>query len=505
MKGVIAAGDATTAKAGAEILKAGGNAFDAACAAMLAAPLSEPMLTSMGGGGFMMTHTSDSKPKLYDFFVDVAPNRCKEPDFFPIYVDFGTAVQEFHIGAASIAIPGMIAGIEKINKDLGSMPISEIIRPASNFAENGIYLSDLQASFLKLLEPILLSNEGVKELYAPDGSLLSSDKLVQNLDYAEFLEGFAREGADLFYRGDIAKSIDTISRDQGGNLRLEDLENYKVQIREPLEFKYRGESIFTNPPPSAGGVLIAFVLEMLEHTETKSSKNIEYIKHLIEAMVVASDFRKNHIDSRLHDSILYKIIDDTRLLEHYRISMQSRLNLWGNTTHISVMDSQGNSASITSTNGEGSGIVIPKCGIMLNNMLGEEDLNPHGFFQWDADIRLPSMMAPTMVIKDGKLDLALGSAGSNRIRSAIVEVIEHHSRFGRHIQDAIEAPRIHYEKGHLFFEHGYDKEIIEAAKKLYEVAEFDQKSLFFGGVNAVTGSFEGGADSRRGGAVEVVM
>jgi gamma-glutamyltranspeptidase/glutathione hydrolase len=141
---------------------------------------------------------------------------------------------------------------------------------------------------------------------------------------------------------------------------------------------------------------------------------------------------------------------------------------------------------------------------MLNNMLGEEDLNPHGFFKWQSGIRLPSMMAPTVVEKDGKITLALGSAGSNRIRSAIVEVIENFTRFNMPIQTAISAPRLHFEKGELFFEAGFNKNIIESAKKLYKVTEFSEKSLFFGGVNAVTGDFKGGADERRGGAVEVV-
>ena len=504
MKGVVAAGDKTTAKAAAQILKEGGNAFDAACAAMLTAPLSEPMLTSMGGGGFMMVYTPNNKPKLYDFFVDVTPRIVKEPDFFPIYVDFGTTVQEFHIGASSIAIPGIVAGIEAVNKNLGKLPLSKIIQPALNYAKEGVVLSELQASFVKLLEPILLSTKGSKELYAPNGKLIDSKHSVKNIDYALFLEAFAKEGAKLFYQGEIAKKIDKISKESGGDIRYEDLQNYQVKIREPLEFEYLNHKVYTNPPPSAGGILIAFILELIEYSNAKSVQDIEYIKELIESMVVASEFRKTHIDPNLHDSELYKIIQDNRLLQEYRLSKKSRINLWGNTTHISVIDSFGNAASVTSTNGEGSGIVIPNSGIMLNNMLGEEDLNPHGFFKWQSGIRLPSMMAPTVVEKDGKITLALGSAGSNRIRSAIVEVIENFTRFNMPIQNAISASRLHFEKGELFFEAGFNKDIIESAKKLYKVTEFSEKSLFFGGVNAVTADFKGGADERRGGAVEVV-
>ena len=141
---------------------------------------------------------------------------------------------------------------------------------------------------------------------------------------------------------------------------------------------------------------------------------------------------------------------------------------------------------------------------MLNNMLGEEDLNPHGFFKWESAIRLPSMMAPTIVIEDEKPKLVLGSAGSNRIRSAISEVIINNIYYKQDIQGAIDAARVHYEKGKIFFEPGFDKEVIEATKKLYPVTEFKDKSIFFGGVNAVTGDFEGGSDARRGGSVVYV-
>ncbi len=504
MKGVVSSGDKNTTNAAVEILEAGGNAFDAACAAMLAAPLSEPMLTSMGGGGFMMAYSKENKPKLYDFFVDVPPRRVKEPDFFPIYVDFGTAIQEFHVGASSIAIAGMVAGIAKINKDLGSMPLSEIIKPALRYAKEGIYLSSLQASFVKLLEPILLSTPEAKKLYTIDGKLIDDKKKVKNLDYATFLEGFAKEGADIFYKGEIAKKIDEISKDRGGDIRYEDLQNYKVKIREPLEFKFKNHKVYTNPPPSAGGILIAFILELTEDINAKTPYELEYIKELIEAMVVASEFRKTHVNPRLHDSTLYKIIQDNRLINEYKISKKSRLNLWGNTTHISVIDKFGNSASVTSTNGEGSGVVVSGYGIMLNNMLGEEDLNPNGFFKWRSGIRLPSMMAPTILEQDNKLKLSLGSAGSNRIRSAIVEVIQNYINFKMPIQKAIDEPRVHYEKEEVFFEYSYPKEVIEATKRLYKVTEFKEKSLFFGGVNAVTGDFKAGADPRRGGAVKIV-
>jgi gamma-glutamyltranspeptidase/glutathione hydrolase len=501
-KGVIAAGDPLTAKAGADILRQGGNAFDAALAAMLAAPMSEPILTSMGGGGFMLAYEAGKRPVLYDFFVDVPPNRGEHPDFFPIEVDFGTTTQEFHIGTASIAVPGMVAGIDMIHQDLGSLPMGLIATPARHYARDGVMLSDMQAGLVDLISPILLSTQEAKRLFAPDGSLIDQNAKWHNKEYGDFLDIFAREGAEVFYQGEIANKLDKLSREKRGILRREDLNSYTVQKRDPIIFDYRDKRIATNPPPSAGGILIAFALEMLSGGDRyQTFDSPKYIQDLIETMATTSEFRHRHIDAHLHRDDLKSILDDATLLAHYLTAKQTRLNLWGNTTHISVIDAQGNAASITSTNGEGSGRIIPGTGIHLNNMLGEEDLNPHGFFQWPPGVRLPSMMAPTMVFDGDDPILALGSAGSNRIRSAVTEVIERFVTFNTPIQAAIDAPRIHYERDEVFFEPGFDTATLEEVARHYKVTSFEDSNLFFGGVNAVTGDFQGGGDHRRGGAV----
>jgi len=503
-KGVIAASDPHTAEAGAAILREGGNAFDAALSAMLAAPMSEPVLTSMGGGGFMLAYHPGQKPVLYDFFVDVPPKRIDRPDFYPIEVDFGTTVQEFHIGTGSIAVPGMIAGIDRIHRDLGSMPMGAISTMARQYAREGITLRPLQADLIELVAPIMASTEAVRALYAPDGELIGTAHPWHNPDYADFLDTFAREGADPFYRGEIAATIDRLSREHGGLLRRGDLEHYTVHLREPILTHWRGKRITTNPPPSAGGILIAFALGLLAEGEYEGFESLDHVRDLIEAMATTARFRQKEVDPHLHRDRLEAILDDPALLGPYLMSYRHRINLWGNTTHISVIDAQGNAASVTSTNGEGSGCVIPGTGIHLNNMLGEEDLNPHGFFRWPAGVRLPSMMAPTMVFEGDDPLLVLGSAGSNRIRSAIAEVIERFVTFDTPVQEAINAPRIHYERGEVFFEPGFAPAILEAATHHYKVTTFDASNLFFGGVNAVTGDFRGGADHRRGGAVVVV-
>lgn len=502
MKGVVAAGDEKSAQAGADILKVGGNAYDAALAVMLAAPICEPVFTSLGGGGFLLGLEKNKKPELYDFFVEVPKKRLKEPEFYPIYVDFKSAIQEFHIGAGSVAIPGLISGIERVHKEKCTLPLSKIIEPAVKYAREGIYLSSMQASFIKLLEPIFTSTKSSRDIYCYDGeNLIDETHLFKNPNYANFLEEFAKEGAKLFYEGEIATEIEKISKENDGLILKEDLKNYECLKREPIDFKYKGYEIVTNPPPSGGGILIAFALKLLEQYDLKDFRSYDYVKGLIEIYNTANDFRKEHIDEFLHDENLKELIFNDRLINNFCTTMNSRLNLWGNTTHLSVIDELGNAVSVTTTNGEGSGHVIPSSGIMLNNMMGEEDLNPHGWFAWEEGIRLPSMMAPTAVLKDGNPKLILGSAGSNRIRSAITSTIINNLEYKMNLHDSINSPRIHFEKGTVCIEPSLDEKIKKEIEKHYKVQHFDDLSLFFGGVQAVNGKLEGGSDQRRGAAV----
>jgi len=502
MKGVVAAGDKKSAQAGADILKEGGNAFDAAIAVMLAAPMCEPLFTSLGGGGFLLGLQEGKKPELYDFFVEVPKKRIEEPEFYPIYVDFGAAIQEFHIGAGSVAIPGMIKGIEAVYKDKCTLPMSKLIEPAVKYARQGVYLSKMQAGFVKLLEPIFTSTLSSKHIYCmDDGNLIDETHLYKNPEYANFLEEFAKEGAKLFYEGHVADEIEQITKEHDGLILKEDLKNYECIKRNPIDFNYKGYEIVTNPPPSGGGILIAFTMKLLETYDLKEFRSSQYIKGIIEAFNTTSNFRKEHVDEFLHDEKLKEILENDRLIKNYCTTMHSRLNLWGNTTHLSVIDELGNAVSVTTTNGEGSGHVVPSSGIMLNNMMGEEDLNPHGWFSWDAGIRLPSMMAPTAVLKNGHAELILGSAGSNRIRSAITQTIINNLEYGMDLNKSINAPRTHFEKGVVCMEPSVDEAIKKEIEKTYELQYFDDLNVFFGGVQAVNGKLEGGCDSRRGASV----
>ncbi|NPA73640.1 MAG: gamma-glutamyltransferase [Epsilonproteobacteria bacterium] len=467
-------------------------------ACLLAAPLCEPILTSLAGGGFMLAVTPQKEPIIYDFFVDVPfYDNKKEPEFYPIEVDFGTTVQEFHIGCGSIAVPGVVKGIWKIYEDLASLPFETLIQPALNYATKGIYLSKTQSDFLKLLEPIFLSTPDSKKLYTYDDKLIDSSHLFTNYEYADFLKEFAKQGERLFYEGEIASKIESLCQKHHGFINKKELSDYQVKLRKPIKIDYKNHTVFTNPPPSSGGILIAFSLLLLKNEKL----NELYLPKLIESQEITGLFRHRYVNEFLHSNDLEKILLDKKLISNFIDKFHKKVNLWGNTTHISIIDKDGNAASTTTTNGEGSGYIVPECGIMLNNMLGEEDLNPHGFFKWESGIRLPSMMSPTAVFKDKKLSLLLGSAGSNRIRSAILQVILNYIEFNMPIQEAISSPRVHFERNTIFCEPGINLELNENIKRIYDLKKFDELNLFFGGVQAVTGDFEGGADPRRGASV----
>ncbi|MEO2082842.1 MAG: gamma-glutamyltransferase [Desulfurobacteriaceae bacterium] len=504
MKGVVAAGDRFTAEAAAEILRVGGNAFDAAVSACFAAPMAEPALTSVGGGGFLLAVSPDSPPLLYDFFVDVPPKRLESPEFYPVYVDFGDTVQEFHVGAGSVAVPGFVAGLLRLHEERGKLSLKEVLSVAIDYARNGVTLSPLQASFVKLLEPIFTATEESRRIFAPDGRLIDSTRPFKNPDYAEFLELLAEEGQWVFYEGEIADRIEEISKERGGLLRKEDLSRYKVVERKPLSFSFKGRKVYTNPPPSSGGILIAFTLKLLDSVELKTWGSVEHVSSLIESMRVTSKFRSWFVDGKLHEEGIESLLEDKELIESFRKLFKGKLNLWGNTTQISVIDSEGNGVSVTTTNGEGSGVVIPGTGVMLNNMLGEEDLNPLGFFKWPPYVRLPSMMSPTALFNGNRVELLLGSAGSNRIRSAVVQVILNYVLFQKEIKEAVSLPRLHYERGEVFMEPGFPEEAVKEVMKHYRTTLFSDKNLFFGGVQAVTGDYAAAADDRRGGAVIVL-
>lgn len=502
--GVVAAGHHETAKAADTILQAGGNAFDATIAAMLTACIAEPILASPGGGGFLLAKPANANPVVYDFFAQTPHERqpVAETDFYPIDADFGDARQTFHIGMGSIATPGFIHGLFTIHRDLCRLPLTDLMEYPIALARNGIIQNSFQHLISKIVEPILHATQEAFAIHqSPDSenTLLSPGELRKQPQLADFLQTLLHEGEALFYKGEAGRLMIEECRNRGGHLRENDLLNYQLIKRFPVQYTYRNAKIISNPPPSLGGTLIALALGILEtkRLDPRQAGSLSHIDSLAESICLTNEVRRDQ------QSRIERLLNPEFRSEFIRAFMKGGICRRG-TTQISIADSRGNLASITLSNGEGSGYVIPGTGIMLNNMLGEEDLNPHGFQNWPLNVRMASMMAPTLVERDNGDVYVTGSGGSNRIRSAILQVLSNLIDYQMPLEKAVSYPRIHFENELLSIEPGFDPQIFESLIQQYPVQKhWKDKNLFFGGAHSVLlrsdGSFHGAGDSRRGG------
>ena len=501
--GSIAAGSKEAVDSAKIILKKGGNAFDAAVGAVFTSMISEFSLTGAGGGGVLLGMEKGQTPIIYDFFVDCPKLSNKKVDFEKISVNFGDTIQNFQVGRVSAAIPGNIAGLIDVHTQKGTLPLTEVLEPAIELSKKGIRLSSYQAYINKLIKPILLLTHDGKNLFNKNNNFLKEGDLFKNPNFTNFLIGLSQKGKDFFYKGEIAELICN-QFGKEGYLNKEALSNYKIELRKPISFKINEYTIITNPPPSYAGTLMLFLMKLL-----KKSSYLNYnVETLIKAMGITSMAREEVCTNPLEEMEINKINNQLIFDKYYKyftddkfVVNTSKLSGFGSTTHISIIDKNENIASVTTTNGEGSGHFIKKYGFMLNNMLGEEDLNPYGFHKWKSIRRLPTMICPTIILKNNKPYLVLGSGGSNRIRSAITQVILNLIVKNMSLQDAIDSPRIHLEGSDLFIEPGINLSNSQISNN-FKVNGFKEKSLFFGGVNCVSHQ-EAIGDNRRGGVGEV--
>lgn len=498
--GCVAAGHPVTAEAAAAVLRAGGNAFDAALAALYTACVAEPVLASLGGGGFLLARPASGAPRIFDFFVHTPQHRrpAGEAHAYPIVTDWGTAQQEFNIGLGSAAVPGIVRGIFAVHRALGRLPMADIVAPAVAAARDGVVITPFQAYLMTLVAPIYLGAPETRALYAA-----AEGQSQRNPDMADLLEGLGRDGDALFYDGAVAAAIADSCRDGGGHLTREDLHRYTAVVRDPLTVRYRDATVTTNPPPSAGGTLIAFGLGLLERADLRDLAFGSPAHAAVLARVMART-----VDARTaHGSGAHLLTD--ALLTRYAAELADVRAAYRGTTHVSVVDAAGNAAAVTVSNGEGCGAIVPGTGMMLNNMLGEDDVNPAGVHAWPEGQRLSSMMAPTMLTRDDGWFAVTGSGGSKRIRTAILQVVSNMIDFGMSPEDAVAAPRLHVEEGHLSVETGLGP-ATEAvlAGLLPRHTLWNARNMFFGGVHTVAraqgGSLSGVGDPRRGGVCLLV-
>jgi gamma-glutamyltranspeptidase/glutathione hydrolase len=494
-KGIVATGHPLVSGAAVEILAAGGNAFDAAVAAGFASAVAEPALTSLGGGGFLLARTSGndaaSEEILFDFFVDTPGLGLQagllEPHFFPVIVHFPASDQIFNVGLGSVAVPGNLKGFLHVHDRLGRLPLQKVIAPARRLAADGLILNHSQAYFLNLLQPIMTLSPTGRDLYiTKSGRYVTSGDRIVNAELADFLDELPTDRGEDFYHGELAGCMDRDMRQGSGLLTAEDLARYQVIERRPLAIPYRDAILFSNPPPAMGGSLVGLALSILASLPLAQMTwgSPEHITTLARMLVEVEQRRARAATADCGGN------EDSLPKSFSR-----------GTTQISIADREGNVASMTISNGEGSGYYVPGTGIMLNNMMGEDDLHPEGFHACPAGQRVASMMSPSILVREDRVQLVIGSGGSKRIRTAILQVLSNIVDFDIPVSAGVEMPRIHWDGDTLQIEPGLPAATLAALSRKWPVNIWQERNMYFGGVHTVVPGRGGGGDPRRGGAV----
>jgi gamma-glutamyltranspeptidase/glutathione hydrolase len=496
--GLVAAGHEKTCEAATAMLRAGGNAFDAAVAAGFASAVVEPALSSLGGGGFLLARPAGGRATVHDFFADTPglslSAKQREPHFLPVTVVFPGSEQVFNVGLGSAAVPGCLAGLLHAHASLGSLPLAEVVAPAAAFAREGVPLNHHQAYFLELLAPIMTLTDEARRVFAPADAPPGEGETLRNPDLAGFLECLPEDRGRDLYEGALGERVGRDMREGEGLLTSRDLAAYRVVERVPLVVDYRGARLLTNPPPSFGGSLLALSLRLLEEVGDLGDEagGVAHLGAIVEVMRCVSSLREQGC---LGPAGLDALPAGAREAIRGRLRRFSR-----GTTQVSVCDAQGNAASMTLSNGEGSGYMIPGTGIMLNNMMGEDDLHPEGFHAAPPGERVASMMSPSLLMRDGELSLVLGSGGSKRIRTALLQVVSLVADFQCDVEQAVRHPRAHWDGELLQLEPGFPAASLDALPPEVRRNEWDTVDVYFGGVHAVAPGAAAAGDPRRGGA-----
>lgn len=484
--GAVAAGSEATTAAGAQVLAAGGNAVDAVLAATFAACTAEQAVASIGGGGFLLVRTPDGAIHLRDFFVDTPgrglPAQQLNLHFLPMDVSYPGSVQTFHVGLGSVAVPGLLAGMLEAHEEFARLPLRSIVAPARRFAAEGVVVEPAQGLLMGMCREIIALTPESRRLVERDGRWLTTGDLVLNPDFAAFLDDLGDGRITSLISEPFAEPLLRVMSD-GGLVTAGDLDAYQVVHRPPTIAQRRGHTLYTNPPPSFGGSIIADTLQ------------------------VAAPIQPG--DGGSWARLLTTLQDATA---HRRSGALTPLATTG-TTHCSAVDGDGMVAAMTTSNGVTSGFVIPGTGIQLNNMLGEADLNPDGFHATPPGQRMSSMMSPSILAAPDGGVVALGTGGSERIRSSLVEVMIRMVDLGQDLATAVSAGRVHPNEDGLQVEPHLEDWMHAGIAQLPSellgpVNPWPAPNPFFGGVNAVRrapdGSVTAVADGRRGGSAAVV-
>ena len=452
---------------GLEIMKNGGNAYDAMIATHLALAVVHPTAGNIGGGGFFVYKDQDGTSGTLDF-REMAPGSA----YKDMYLDIdGNVIPDMStLGGASVGVPGSISAIFEIHSKFGSLPIEELFKPAIDLAKTGFAVTKKQSNSLTgKLEDFIKIN-GEKSLYS---KRYFEGDTIKNIKFAETLKKISEFGPEAFYEGEIAEMIVRDVKKSGGIMTIDDLKNYKSVWRDPVKFKYKDLEIISMSLPSSGGILIGQILKSIEDYDIKSfgHNSVEAVQLMVELERRAYADRSHFMgDPDFMNLPVYELIDKEYVNERMKNFSWDKatpssevkhgniiINESDETTHYSIIDKYGNSVSVTTTlnNSYGSKVFVEEGGFFLNNEMDDFSSKPgypnfYGLIGSEANSikagkRMLSSMTPTIVLKNNKPSLIVGTPGGSTIITSVLQTILNVYEFDMDIQDAVNAPRFHHQ------------------------------------------------------------
>ena len=519
--GMVASAHPLSSKIGLEILKKGGNAVDAAVATAFGLGVAEPNASGLGGGGFILIYLAKTKEIITLDYREMAPLKAT-PDMYRLTADGKVVEEEITVGHKAVAVPGTLAGLTLALGKYGTMSLKEIMAPAIQLAEEGYSVSKTLNGLMKENYEKISKFPPAAQIYLKEGLPYEIGDKIYLKDLAKTYRMIADKGPDVFYKGEIAEAIEKEMKASGkGLIAREDLAAYRPVFRTPVRGSYRGYEIVSMFPPSSGGTHVIQLLNILEGYDLAAlGHNTSASLHLMaEAMKRVFADRSKYMGDPDFVQVPVKGLTSKKYAAELRQGISPEKGAEkvpagnpvpyesGGTSHISVVDKDGNLVALTQTINYffGSGVLVPGTGILLNNEMDDFVPKPGALNSIEPGKRPLSSMSPTLVLKDGKPLLSIGSPGATRIISALAQILVNIIDHRMNIQEAIEAARIHCMTGEIFMESRIPKDVQQALiKKGHKVTVRKDFDLYFGGAQGVmidpkTGTLYGGADPRRDG------
>lgn len=532
--GMVATAHPLASEIGAEVLRKGGNAIDASVAIQFALNVVEPMMSGIGGGGFMMVYDGNTKETTIVNSRERAPEGAT-PDMFLDENGNPIPFSERSTGGKAVGVPGTLKGLETALEMWGTRPLQQLIGPSIKLADKGFPIDSVLADAIADNQD-KLSRSAAGEVFVPDGKpLQEGDVLVQD-DLAKTFKLIRANGADALYKGEIADAVADVVQNFGGSMTPDDLAKYDVTVDEPIWGDYQGYEIASMPPPSSGGVFLLQMLKILDgfNLSQYDVDSVEKLHLLAEAMHLAyadraayagdPEFVNVPVDGLLHPDYIkerQKLISMDTVNQtptagdpwkyenaeaNFTPTSQPDDKKYGETTHFTVADKWGNVVSYTTTIEQvfGTGIMVPGYGFMLNNELTDFDAVPGGANEVQPNKRPLSSMTPTIVFENGEPVLTVGSPGGPTIITSVLQTIIHAIEYDMELKEAVEEPRIYTNNLNSYrYEDGISADTLNELNAMGH--KFGSSPTIIGNVQSIlidleNGTFKGVADSSRNGA-----